>query len=540
MSYFKKIIKLVEGRDVPPGSLPVTRIGTSDRDDELAAKVAAQLQRDRENDKLERQTRPSGESPDQQIAPYRDIDDNVITTDTDTVKNRQSWKSNNPEQLRKDAQTTGTGVHGSPKKFGIGTLSRAAGTIQGLADAMDKGMPVIPAKDRPYEDESGNLLRFGQITTGLSNGDPYYFEFDHKDRSTGQHLVLYGRGAGDSEPASYGRPIPLHVKAIIPPGSGSPVTTDGQAKIQECLLKIKKLTEGTTAAIARPGATVVPTRIMNHPQIVSLLKRFKLLDEIETRVKVGGVYGLLVRKDPGDKNSIWKLTKKIHDNYIPDLQITPEWEDDFDNNFGGPGAAAAIGPGALGLAAAENGLEAGASGKQVARAMGNYTKGEGVIEIPAKDVVELPDDDSVELPDRKEQPNQPDEFEDEDQETTKPGIRATTSSKTKLSGKKQKISPIPGTKAHKDLQSKKEKRRKQNRDAKRRQRARDRMKKSGATPGPGNPNTKRSPGRKPSKQKTTSSNKNNTVKFRSPSKTRAKKVAESLTRIKRLTSGDNT
>ena len=555
MKYFDKIKRLIEGKDITPGSLPISRIGISDRDDELAAKTAAQMQRDKDNERLERQTRPSGEMSDRQDAPYSDLSGDTITTDTDAVKNRQSWKSMDPEQLKKDAQSTGTGVHGSTKKFGVGTLSRAAGTIQGLADAMDNGVPIIPAKDRPYEDETGQLLRFGQINTGLSNGDPYYFEFDHIDRSTGQHLVLYGRGAGASEPAGYGRSIPLRVKAIVPPGGKKPEQLALPAPSQPALpapkvnqptvnessiYKIKNLVEGTFATIAKPGATAIPERILKHPQIVSLLNRFKLLDEIETRVKVGGTYGILVRKDPGDKNSIWKLTKKIHDDYIPEIQITPEWEDEFDDHFGGPGTAAAIGAGAISLAAAEAGMEDGASGEQVAKAMGKYTQGEGVIELPASDVTELPDDNSVEVPDRTEQP---DEYEDEDQKTTKRPV-------PRGSSKKFKPGPIPGTAEHskqkKEQELKKDKIRAQNREAKRRQRRRDKAKKDGVELFPNHPDAKRKPGRKPKKPvANTKSSKGNEgggsiTKFKPPPTRSKRKVAESLLKIKQLTTGKNT
>lgn len=543
-----RITKLVEGIDDPELQFPGNK--SQQIKNTIANQIAQQLERERENEQLRSKLKPDGTAGDRKDLPYTDKDGNTITTGSDYIQKQLSKKSMDTAQ--KDSETFGTGVHGSPEKKGIlPTMGRGINTIVGLNKAWKSGTPIIPAKDNPYEDESGVLRRFSTIKTGLKNGDPYYFEFIHRDNATKQELVLHGTSAGMTDPNGFGRVIPMKVKAIIPdskPTGDKPLELPNNIAME----KIRKLvmheaTYDMTGKQVPDGAVNVPEDFLNHPQIKALLERWNLLDQIEKRVKVGSVYGVLMRKDPGDKNSIWKLARKIHTEDLPQIHISKDFEKDFEKFFP-PGAAAALGAGALGLAALEAGVEAKAevTGKEAADALGKIAP--DVIELPSSDVVDLPDDDTVEVPDRTDQP---DEYEDEEQQTTKrPDVKGSSKKKSdRRSTGKQKIKPIPGTPEHtKEIEKqkrKKEKIRKRNREAKQRQRRRDSAKRDGVELFPNHPDAKRKPGPKSKKSikpvpgtvSNGSKSGGSVTKIKQPSAIPKRKVAESLLKIKRLTTG---
>ena len=382
MSKYNKIKKIMEGDMInfPGGDLPTSQaMITKNAEDELAKKTARELEVQRQQDELERRAKPAGDESDKQDRALTDKDGNIIK-----VADIQDRAPSKPDLVDTDKKINDTSGVGS-------TFDKVTGSIQSVQTLAKKGAPVIPVENNYYEDEKGNHRQFGKVTTGFATGDPYYFEFDHLDTPNNQHLILYGSAAGTNDPNARGRSIPLKVKAIIPISASEPLDTEltsptnsnTQKNFNESLNNIASLVYGESTwdpmeipywlkpevtdkpeQSTSPEQSTLPDRstsrvriprsIINHPEIVALLKRYELLDKIDKRVKIGGTYGVLVRKDPRDSNSIWKLTKKVFYDKAKALIEDPEFEGEFEDP-NDPGAAAAIGIGAISLAAAESG-----------------------------------------------------------------------------------------------------------------------------------------------------------------------------------------
>lgn len=151
----------------------------------------------------------------------------------------------------------GIGTHGSEKRKGIiPSLMRGAGHIKSMADVAKKGAPVLPVAEDLYEDEEGNLRRFGKITTASAAGNPYYFEFDHYDKASGQNLVLYGTAPGTNQSGADLQPIALKVKTIVPRDKMDvrPMTAPTDANVQSNFVSEKFDKSGAEDATIRlPG-----------------------------------------------------------------------------------------------------------------------------------------------------------------------------------------------------------------------------------------------------------------------------------------------
>jgi len=421
--HFKKIKNLVEGID---------KYGY-DEDEVNDAKQ--KISSDREDSKLKGQLEPSGETGDQKIRAPQDAEGNILTTTSDEVMDRQN--PGTADRLKDpDAHhdQLGTGVHGAAKQKGFWkSVQRGMNTFKSLKKIYKQGAPVLPVRQGQYEDETGKIREFGKINTGMANADPYYFEFDHLDIPNNQLLVLYGTANSANSSNAYSRPITLRVKTIIPNiGDKDPNNPDDfKLKPEENLEEARKNRkskmrqsrdkkrekrakykpgsmkreqppeegspeshEGEHGFGAQtddekrdPGFRLTIGKLMNHPAIKALLERYRLLDQIERRVKIGGVYGIMNKKDPGDNTSRWKIYRKIQKDYFPPIIFEPEFPDEFDNVMAkilnlepDKSAVSMLGLGAIGLAARESGLMDTRSVKEVAMAVIKYAEADPEVE----------------------------------------------------------------------------------------------------------------------------------------------------------------
>ena len=205
ISNFKKIKSLVEGVD-----------------DKEVQDAKSKLHSDKERHDLKNKLNPSGTQDDQLNDAPKDKHGNIITTDHPEFKSRDNvGMDDRLKDPDKHHQQVGTGVHGAEKRGGVmNTLHRVSGKIAAISQISKKGVPILPVRGGQYEDENGDIREFGKINTGMDNGDPYYFEFDHYDKDNRMNLVLYGNSHGNKHPSAHGRPVTLRVKAIVPQGPG--------------------------------------------------------------------------------------------------------------------------------------------------------------------------------------------------------------------------------------------------------------------------------------------------------------------------------
>jgi len=457
MKHFKKTKQLVEGK-------PLDR-QERDKINNITGDLRDQKRDKEEEDRL----KPSGEVGDQQLRAPVNPDGSPVSLDD--IKDRQPEKGLPGGGA--PPSSVGIGTHGNQKRGGIlNKMYRGANTLDSMWQVVKKGMPMRPVKDDVYEDEEGNLRRFGKVTTGRAGGNPYYFEFDHYDKASDQNLVLYGIAPGGNMPGAELKPIQLKVKAIVPRDKMDvrPMTAPTDANTQSNFVsEAKKFSkdgavDGTTVNsqgnmttgtrkqgpdgrfikgnqsgvqyapggnadsnelavvagdvkqaigkavpslrdIMRGGSSYGITRysgssgtsdnddddgpnggtsgagggyttirrqyrpdykkqdsdqinisknLWYHPTIQRMIKRFIAMDKGVKRVKIGSYYGMLVRRDPADKDSDYKLVRKIPRSHIPKVFL----DDDFTAellevvpippNLGGSGAAAAAVP-ALGM-----------------------------------------------------------------------------------------------------------------------------------------------------------------------------------------------
>ena len=450
---FNKIKKLVEGID---------KYGY-DEDEVNDAKQ--KIQRDREDSELKDKLTPDGGKDDQLIRAPQDIDGNIITVDSDEVQDRQN--PGTVERLKDpDAHhdQLGTGVHGAAKRKGfLKSMQRGMNTFAALRKVYKQGAPILPVRKSQYEDENGKIREFGKINTGLANSDPYYFEFDHLDVPNNQLLVLYVTANSAKSNNAYSRPITLRVKAIVPnsrdkdPNDPEGFKLDPEENLEEGKKnrkskmrrardsRQKKRSKYKPGSFSReepddaadsddseshegefgygaqtddekrdPGFRLTIGKLMNHPAIKALLERYRLLDQIDRRVKIGGVYGIMNKKDPGDNTSRWKIYRKIQKDYFPPIIFEPEFPDEFDrvmakilNLKPNQSAVAMLGLGAIGLAARETGLQDTRSVKEVALAVIKYAESDPETEPAPEEVAPPPSEVPEGEPDTEQFPKTP-------------------------------------------------------------------------------------------------------------------------------------
>lgn len=94
----------------------------------------------------------------------------------------------------------------------FGAMDKTLGVINSVKSINKGGAAIIPVEGHTYYDQKNRPYKFGPITTGYSDGNPYYFEFDHVDGDTNTKLRLFGTAKGNSDRANYGAKIPLRIK----------------------------------------------------------------------------------------------------------------------------------------------------------------------------------------------------------------------------------------------------------------------------------------------------------------------------------------
>ena len=278
----------------------------------------------------------------------------------------------------------GTGVYNSPKQPGFWkTVQRGMNTFKSLSNIYKQGAPVLPVKGRPYEDDSGNTFQFGEIVTGMSNADPYYFEFEHKDDINNLVYILYGQAHASRSNNAYSKPIVLRIKDILPGKD-----TANQSIEESRRLKKNKLRKARDSKYAKKRARTSKStsrmtlqQFMNHPEIKSLISRYNEMKNISTGNKKGDVFGILTRKVPGDDTSIWKLVKHIKRVKTPKTTLSADYIKLFDKLISkyiyvnpGQSVVGVIGTGPIELAATESGLSNINSVKDTVKALLDYTK----------------------------------------------------------------------------------------------------------------------------------------------------------------------
>lgn len=310
MRYFKKIKTIVEAKTPK-----------QQEDDEIRLKQKELADQEKENATRNR-IKPTGDAGDRQDRAPVNPDGSPVSIDD--VQDRK------PDDSVDNIGGTGSsmwgvGTHGSEKKPGLfNSLMRGAGHIKSIGDVMDKGAAMLPVKNDIYEDESGKLRRFGKITTGHAAGNPYYFEFDHYDPASQQNLVLYGIAHGRRAANAKLQPITLKVKAIVPNNKRdvSPMTAPTDDNVQSNFVSEKSQ---AVKDAERNKQVNIPKNLWHRPEIQRMIDNYKNLNRITLKVRVGGVYGLMIRKDPGDEDSMQKITRKIPRTHIPKVFL----DDDF-------------------------------------------------------------------------------------------------------------------------------------------------------------------------------------------------------------------
>ena len=269
MKKFNKIKHIVK----PP--LNENRSFRKQEDDEIR-KVTRDLEDQRRAQQQQDTLKATGDEPDQQQRAPVNPDGSPVNIDD--IENRK------PEKSLDGVGGTGyskigIGTHGSEKRRGIlPGLMRGAGRLKSMADVAKKGAPVLPVAEDLYEDEEGNLRRFGKITTARAAGNPYYFEFDHYDKASKQNLVLYGTAPGSTTEGSDLQPIQLKVKTIVPSDKKDvrPMTAPTDKNVQPNFVKegTKRGADGRFAKGNQSGAQYASkadsTTTTNAPQIDSI------------------------------------------------------------------------------------------------------------------------------------------------------------------------------------------------------------------------------------------------------------------------------
>lgn len=310
MKYFKKIKTIIEAKTPK-----------QQEDDEIRLKQKELKDQEGENATRNR-IKPDGSSGDRQDRAPVNPDGSPVSLD-----DIQDRKPDTPiDNIGGTGSSMwGVGTHGSEKKPGLfNNLMRGAGHIKSIGDVMDKGAAMLPVKGDVYEDESGKLRKFGKISTGHAAGNPYYFEFDHFDPASKQNLVLYGVAPGRRSANSSLQPITLKVKAIVPNTKHdvSPMTAPTDDNVQSNFVS----EDSQAVKDAKRNKQVnIPRNLWHRPEIQRMIDNYKNLNRISLKVRVGGVYGLMVPKDPGDGDSMQKITRKIPRTHIPKIFL----DDDF-------------------------------------------------------------------------------------------------------------------------------------------------------------------------------------------------------------------
>lgn len=123
---------------------------------------------------------------------------------------------------------TSTGREDEP-----GAFVKTMNTLSSLAQVAKKGTHALPVKGQTYYDQNNVAHKFGDIKSGITAGNPGYFEFKHKDGKTGIDLTLYGTAPAEQPGQQSGRPIPLYVKHAEDPQPEQPEQEPEQPKPQE-------------------------------------------------------------------------------------------------------------------------------------------------------------------------------------------------------------------------------------------------------------------------------------------------------------------
>jgi hypothetical protein len=110
-----------------------------------------------------------------------------------------------------------------------GAFIKTMNTLHSLDQIAKKGMHALPVKGQTYYDQDNVAHKFGDIKTGMSGGQPGYFEFQHKDGKTGIDLTLHGTATAGQQ----GKPIPLYVKHANDPEPQAQQPEPEQPKPQE-------------------------------------------------------------------------------------------------------------------------------------------------------------------------------------------------------------------------------------------------------------------------------------------------------------------
>lgn len=650
MNPFDKIKQLTMGENYTPEEIKAKLLGDLDRlhpynpeqpfEDQLQAvnsyisqfeKLDAEWKKQAQREAIEKLTRDkqlhdmryrdAGTEVDQRTQLPLDPDGKPVTSDSDDIKDRMASK----ESERKNSEDpnrpwgggpTGYGGVGSPKRrTPLASLKRGAGILQSIAEVDKKGMPIKPAKGKPYEDESGKIRTFSKISDGYSTGKPFYFEFIHLDTETNQQLVLWGTAPGSESPGNIS--IPLKVKYIIPRDQEHMYSLTGKDNktqyvepgesqtntINEQIDTIKKLMYGESTPGVKeyePGVYKISGGSSEYdpardPKIQEILSRWREEEEISKEIRIGKKYGTLAKKDPGDDSSMWKLYRKAPVDFRPIFhKLTKKFPDlDLYLPYGPDGS---LPPAAAGAAANDMGVNQNQNMEGHLKAMEKYwSKQLGQSQDALKDALDelrkqggasvsqppiiINNPPPVEFPIRSPHPKERDE-EDEEDEKDKEEIkspldldRTDTPSKTPdikspidlepnpleinpKTGKPYKGTPEQREKWRKSKQKQKEReiadaeKREDAKQRKRRQRSRDKAKKDGIELFDTHPDAKRKPGRKPKKGKENKEKSDNNkpgtiVKIKDKEKENPdpkgdKKIAEALSRIKKLTTGNNT
>ena len=94
----------------------------------------------------------------------------------------------------------------------LGAIDKAVGTIDSIKNVYKNGATIIPVQGATYYDQKNRPHKFGEITTGFSNGNPGYFEFDHIDADENRRLRLFGQAKNSGDRSNFNSSIPLTIK----------------------------------------------------------------------------------------------------------------------------------------------------------------------------------------------------------------------------------------------------------------------------------------------------------------------------------------
>lgn len=280
------------------------------------------------------------------------------------------------------SEQLGTGVYKSPKQPGFWkTIQRGMNTIKSLSTVANQGAPVLPVKGKTYIDDTGDKHQFSNIITGLSNADPYYFEFEHTDTKHNQTLILYGQAHAARSTNAHSKPIILRIKDVLKSTDNTRQSIEESRRLKKSKLRKKRDDKyrKRDKIVSQTSNRLTFEQFINHVEIRSLITRYNEMKNISPGNNIGDVYGTLSRSVPGDDTSMWKLSRRVKRPSVSKTLLQADYSRMFDKFMSkhisikpGQSIANTLGSGPIELAAQESGLPNINSIKDTAKALLKY------------------------------------------------------------------------------------------------------------------------------------------------------------------------